>query len=216
MDAPGVVRNKAPFRARIITAALLLVASCSRTGLLIDEAGSTSGEDRDGSALTLASDARAMVEDASHSDAPRASPPPKKCAKPEICNGEDDDCNGEIDDNIAPIPCPGGGSRYCVVGQLSECPTRCNGCLPGGERVCFVSYCTFWGVQKCAADGRTFSGCQERVAPPECEHLARPRRRKELEQCCIDNGYCCVDEFDLDNDGSKSDMVGDCEEALCP
>ena len=40
-------------------------------------------------------------------------------------------------------------------------------------------------------------------------------RSPELEECCIDNGYCCVDEFDLDNDGDRTEMLGRCEAVMC-
>src|SRR5678816_1836023 len=45
---------------------------------------------------------------------------------------------------LAPIPCPGGGSRYCVAGRWSACPERCDVCVPGSQRVCFMSYCLYW------------------------------------------------------------------------
>ena len=133
----------------------------------------------------------------------------------EICNGRDDDCDGDIDE-VAAIPCPNGGFRYCVSGSMSECPRRCDVCMPGSERVCFVSYCTYWGVQTCASDGRSFSYCRERAAPWVCDGVVdKYQFSAELEQCCLDNGYCCVDQFDLDGDGNVSEMLGNCEDLLC-
>lgn len=147
-------------------------------------------------------------------------PPPQKpppCVpEPEQCNGKDDDCNGLVDDGLPAIPCPGGGERYCVAGRYSACPVRCDVCVPGSERVCFLSYCTFWAVEKCTSDGRSFGACREEHVPPECEAVASAHKDSpELEQCCIDNGYCCHDEFDLDSDGNTREMLGSCAEVSC-
>ena len=38
----------------------------------------------------------------------------------------------------------------------------------------------------------------------------------ELEQCCIDDGYCCLDEHDLDHDGNRREMLGACDGVRCP
>ena len=40
-------------------------------------------------------------------------------------------------------------------------------------------------------------------------------RSRELEQCCIDNGFCCVDEFDLNGNGDTTEMLGRCEAVVC-
>ena len=142
--------------------------------------------------------------------------PVTRAPQPEICNGVDDDCDGQIDEDLPPIPCPGGGSRYCVGGRLSECPRRCEACVPGGHRTCFVSLCTYWGEQDCAADGRSFGPCTETPVPAECSAVASDKKRSPaLEQCCIDKGYCCIDEFDLDNDGDRTEMLGQCADLLC-
>ena len=135
---------------------------------------------------------------------------------PETCNGADDDCNGLTDDDLPAIACPNGGSRYCVAGHYSDCPRRCDACVPGSKRTCITSFCTFWGSQSCSADGRSFGACRETQAPPECREVAnRMMRSPALEQCCIDNGFCCVDEFDLDHDGDRTEMLGRCETVEC-
>jgi hypothetical protein len=135
---------------------------------------------------------------------------------PEACNGRDDDCNGEVDD-LPGEPCPGGGFRYCVAGQLSSCPRSCQVCVPGSVRICQNTYCTFWGEQECTADGLGFGRCRERRPPASCADIASEEQDSaELEQCCIDDGYCCLDSHDLDGDGNRSEMLGACDGVRCP
>jgi hypothetical protein len=135
--------------------------------------------------------------------------------QPEICNGVDDDCNGKIDDGLPPIPCPNGGERYCVSGAYSECPRRCEVCVPGSQRECFTSFCTFWGTQTCASDGRSFGPCKESKGPAECQAITdMAKRSPELEKCCIAQGLCCRDDFDLDGD-STTEMLGRCDSVTC-
>ena len=150
-------------------------------------------------------------------DLPLPNPTPGCAPTTETCNGVDDDCDGVVDNDIPPIPCPGGGFRYCVGGQMSACPTRCAVCVPGGQRVCFISYCTYWGQQTCAADGQSWSYCVERrPVPSACASVASNNKHsRETEQCCIDNGFCCLDEFDLNGNGDHNDLVGRCEDVLC-
>ena len=75
----------------------------------------------------------------------------------------------------------------------------------------------FWGEQECAADGQGFGPCRERHPPPRCDGIARRERASpELEQCCIDDGYCCLDQHDLDHDGNRGDMLGACDGVRCP
>jgi hypothetical protein len=90
-------------------------------------------------------------------------------------------------------------------------------CIPGQERVCFVSFCYFWGTQTCQGDGRSFGNCNEATRPPPgCEGVAKKHHNSpQLEQCCIDQGYCCLDQHDLDNDGDRTDHLGACEDVVC-
>ena len=143
-------------------------------------------------------------------------PIPVSCVpSEEVCNGVDDDCDGDVDE-VPSIPCPGGGERYCVAGRMSKCPQRCETCIPGSERICQLSYCLYWGVQTCAADGRSFGVCREAEPPPECKEIAEKEQKSaELEQCCLDAGYCCLDLFDLDHDNNTNEMLGECEEVVC-
>jgi hypothetical protein len=144
------VRNRNLRFCETATLALALawaIAGCGRTGLLVDGV-----VDDDEVAI--------RVDDAG--DAPRVSAEASTPAPAEP----------ECRPDLAPIPCPGGGFRYCVAGHVSACPERCEACLPGSERVCFISYCLHWGVQTCAADGRTFGPCREEKPPGACTEVA--------------------------------------------
>ncbi|MFZ5894064.1 MAG: hypothetical protein ACOY0T_23575 [Myxococcota bacterium] len=202
-------------------AAIALVAlSCSRSGLDPGELAA-SGEPVPLPSATTPLDAGAPKPIPSVPDAslPLGSggtyTDPACVPSGEACNGIDDDCNGRVDD-LTPLPCPNGGFSYCVGGRQSECPSRCEACIPGSERVCFTSYCTFWGTQTCTADGRSFGVCRERRVPSECANAAgREGNIANLERCCIDNGYCCVDSQDLDEDGDRTEMLGRCDDVTC-
>ncbi|HVZ71013.1 MAG TPA: hypothetical protein VHJ20_01450 [Polyangia bacterium] len=151
---------------------------------------------------------------------PDASPPveagPVCHPVPETCNGVDDNCDGRVDEDLPAIPCPGGGARYCAGGHYSECPRRCETCVPGSERECFTTLCTFWGRETCASDGRSFGPCRETPPPDDCKGASNGgTRTKDLEQCCLDQGLCCIDEFDLDGDGDRTEMLGRCDTVTC-
>jgi hypothetical protein len=220
---PIVCQAKA---SRGIAAALLVCAlSCARTGLYpgdtsegdsvsggSDTSGGTGGSGSGGASV------EPMPSSMQPSTAGQANMPneqPRCEPSPEACNGRDDDCNGAVDD-LPAQSCPGGGFRFCVAGRLSECPKRCEVCVPGSGRVCQNPFCTFWGEQECAADGQGFGNCREADPPPECAGVARKHQQSsELEQCCIDNGYCCLDEHDLDRDGDRHEMLGACRDIAC-
>lgn len=212
-------------RSRSIAVSLLLcAAACARTGLYPGELGegdpdgsggsmSTGGGGMGGIAQPLPSNISPTVAAGASGVPPE---PPRQCEpSPEACNGKDDDCNGAIDD-LPGQACPGGGFRFCVAARLSECPERCEVCVPGSVRVCQNPFCTFWGEQECAADGQGFGNCREVDPPPECAAVARAHQEsRELEQCCIDNGYCCLDEHDIDRDGDRREMLGACRDIAC-
>jgi hypothetical protein len=210
----------------LLMTAALAAASCGRSPLLLPpdlvaDAAVPADTAADRPA-DLASDPKPERADAPPDpkpdravDAPAETGPPPCKPQPETCNGVDDDCNGALDENQPPIPCPGGGSRYCIAGRYSECPRRCDVCVPGSQRICMISFCLYWGHQTCAADGRSFSACRELAPPPECDQIAKGGKSAALEQCCLDNDYCCLDEFDLDHDGDKTKMLGRCEAVVC-
>jgi hypothetical protein len=209
---PALCHLPAPFRKRVLTrltwASLTWLSlgfqACSRTGL---DAEGDIEQDHTAPAPDAAVDIATRAE---------ASTEPRCVPAAETCNGLDDDCNGHIDDGIAPVPCPSGGHRYCVGGRSSACPTRCEVCVPGSQRVCFISYCLYWGTQTCAADGRSFGPCREQRPPAECDATARTHGASpELERCCVDHDYCCLDAYDLDNDGNRSELIGSCSAVSC-
>jgi hypothetical protein len=224
--------------------ALLALAGCHRTALVLGESDDVDAGRVASADAALAADVaparelgtdqnippdgvvgpdlgttpEALPPDAPTSPDAALPPPTPGCTpRPEICNGADDDCDGKVDEDQAAIPCPNGGSRYCVAGKLSECPRVCDACRPGSQRVCFISYCTYWGTQTCAADGRSFGLCREAKVPAECESIAGSKKKSaELERCCLDSGYCCRDEYDLDGDGDRTEMLGRCGAVACP
>jgi hypothetical protein len=230
LTVPASCHLPASFPNRLVAHVTLLsltclswLGGCSRTGL---DADGFDGADVEGVDVGTFRDAAADADEqgrdraadaASDSSLPRESSidPPCKPAE-ETCNGVDDDCNGQVDEGIAPVPCPNGGFRYCVGGRSSACPTRCEVCVPGSQRVCFVSYCLYWGIQTCAGDGKSFGPCREQRPPSECDATARAHGASpELERCCVDHGYCCLDAYDLDADGNRGDLVGSCGGVSC-
>jgi hypothetical protein len=189
--------------------AFLVAAACSRTGLYPADPDELAVDEpaQGGGAGT------APIQGGST----QGSEPSEPVCEPraESCNGRDDDCNGAIDD-LPAEPCDGGGFRCCIAGRPSECPERCEVCVPGSARVCQNSFCSFWGEQQCAADGQGFGRCRELEPPAECRAVAKKfEDSRELEQCCIDNGYCCLDQFDLDGDGNRGEMLGACQDVAC-
>ncbi len=231
-------------RPRSLLAALLLSAvACARTGLYPGELGEADpgGDDVGGSSATggvgaagkstggvpvepepTAGKPPISTAGSPSAGSPSAGSPPVPVGEPpvcvptsETCNGRDDDCDGAVDD-LPPTPCPGGGSSFCVAGKQSQCPKRCDVCVPGSVRVCQNPFCSFWGEQECAADGQGFGHCREAEPPSECTAVAKKfEHSRQLEQCCLDNGYCCLDEFDLNGNGDRREMLGACGDVAC-
>jgi hypothetical protein len=218
---PGCAQGSGTARARALGCLLVAVLGCGRTQL--EPASPTDAATKVDRPLDLGADLpqdRPMDQADERGDAPVDGPPdaggPVCVPTTETCNGQDDDCDGRTDEDQPPIPCPAGGYRYCVGGSYSACPVRCEVCIPKSERVCFRTFCTYWGTQTCATDGYSFGPCMEAPVPRECEKIAKDKlRSRELEQCCLDNNYCCRDEFDLDNDGDTGEMLGRCEAVVC-
>jgi len=204
-----------------VTCLAVFLAGCSRTGLEVEGIDLSNDAGTDVRTFADASGDNALLPEGDVSSHDVAMPiegssDPRCIPSDEVCNGIDDDCSGQVDDGIAPIPCPNGGFRYCVAGRMSACPTRCEVCVPGSERVCFISYCLYWGTQACAADGKGFGPCREQRPPSGCDATARAHGNSpELERCCIDQGYCCLYTYDLDEDGDRGDLLGSCGRVSC-
>jgi hypothetical protein len=179
----------------LVAALAALLTGCSRTELDIDDGLYLPVVD---AAADVAPDADAADDTVTTVSVVEAAPPEDPCA------------------NKPPIPCPGGDFQYCVAGEYSACPQRCGLCIPGSEQVCFISYCHNWGIQTCTADGLAFGYCQEQSPPSACESIAdNDKASAALEQCCIDNGYCCDDQFDLNGNGTTGEPIGQCSGVTC-
>lgn len=201
----------------VLAALTLLGTQCGRTGLfpydVEDDAVAEGGQGG------LASGAAGAPVKPDPPQAGAAGEPntmvPSCEPRPEVCNGADDDCDGRVDE-VPPVACVGGGLQHCIAGQMSACPRRCETCVAGSVRICQNSYCTFWGEQECTADGQGFGPCREEQPPPECAGIARRHKDSpELEQCCIEAGYCCLDSHDLDHDGNRGELLGNCASVTC-
>jgi hypothetical protein len=220
-------------RARAVTIAALLLTACARSGLDLGEGdpsfeGTPPSATATSTSTSLPSSAGAPAVMPPAMPTPSTTPPGTDDPEPpadastdcvpvsESCNGVDDDCNGQVDD-LPAAPCDGGGFRYCVAGAFSSCPRSCEVCVPGSVRICQNSYCLFWGEQECTADGQGFGPCRESRPPSSCSAIAAKHKNSpELERCCLDDGYCCLDQHDLDGDGDRRDMLGACEGVSCP
>jgi hypothetical protein len=55
------------------------------------------------------------------------------CAKPEVCNGFDDDCNGQIDEGLGTTTCGVGACQRTVQNCLNGAPQTCVPGLPQAE-----------------------------------------------------------------------------------
>jgi hypothetical protein len=212
-------RSRVHASVRILLIALAIaVGGCGRTALEpLQRLDAAAARDRASDLPVDRMDAPADMLPDMAMDLPPPRPDAPACVpKDEICNGVDDDCDGEVDEDQPKIPCPAGGFRFCVGGQYAECPRRCQICVPGSKRTCITTFCTFWGSQSCADDGMSFGPCKESQPPDACRDVAsRMMRSRELEQCCIDNQFCCVDEFDLNGNGDHTEMLGRCAGITC-
>jgi len=194
---------------RTVLAVLLLVLGCGRSALDFGDLGP------DASVLEDPVD----PDDPDDPDLPDPDPIVPCVPADERCDGIDNDCDAQIDEGLPAEPCPNGGASYCVGGRRTECPRGCAVCQPGSERVCFVSYCTIWGEQQCESDGRGWRRCREQEPPDACKSddngFGGASDSEEAERCCIEEGFCCEDYWDLDGDGDTDEMVGACDGVSC-
>ena len=71
-----------------------------------------------------------------------------------------------------------------------------------------------WGLQYCASDGTVWERCDEVVIPTQCaaiDYWYSPA----AQACCVDNGFCCQDVWDLDGDDNVIEELGDCIDIVC-
>ena len=180
--------------------------ACGRSGLDLGDDLAVRGLDADAVDATADAEPHPLVTE----DGGTAVPPPAPSAAPAPAPAPDP-CTSR-----PPVPCPGGGFQYCVAGSYSACPQRCAVCIPGSQRVCFLGYCDHWGTQSCTSDGMSFGYCQEQSPPSACDSLAKADHESAaLEQCCIDNGYCCADDFHLSDAGAGAEQAGRCGSVSC-
>lgn len=136
-------------------------------------------------------------EDEFPDDGESECPPGIEIPTDEICDDNiDNDCDGDVDENCTDLP------EDCI-------------CVPGAQRYCDwdPTYCG-WGVQTCLEDGLAWGPCMESEPPMACAGLG-PIYSRTAEACCIDQGFCCQDFWDLDHDGDANESLGSCVDIVC-
>jgi hypothetical protein len=106
----------------------------------------------------------------------------------------------------------GGGEDADADGDTGH--TDC-ACVAGAVRFCDTpQYCN-WGSQVCRTDGLDWGSCDELAAIPlECQGIDY-WYSPASEACCIDQGFCCQDMWDLNGDGDTWESLGNCADIVC-
>ncbi len=102
------------------------------------------------------------------------------------------------------LNCEDDGSPYTITG---EC------CIPGAWRYCSTEH-ALWGIHYCEEDGEAWGVCSEVTIPADCVHVDG-WFSPDIEACCIEQGFCCQDTWDLDADEDLWESLGDCTDIVC-
>jgi hypothetical protein len=72
-----------------------------------------------------------------------------------------------------------------------------------------------WGTQACQPDGLEWGACEEVSAiPSECAAVDG-WYSPTAEACCVEQGFCCQDMWDLNENGDSWESLGNCVDIAC-
>ncbi len=123
-------------------------------------------------------------------------PTDEYCGENGTGDGVDNDCDGRIDE-------------YCT-GDDADCV-----CNEGSWRYCDTPDYCLWGRQYCDDDQMAWGDCEEITDIPDACRSVEEWYSPRAEACCIEQGFCCQDMWDLDHDGDTWESLGNCEEIVC-
>jgi hypothetical protein len=125
-------------------------------------------------------------------------PPGIEIPTNEFCPGDglDNDCDGRVDEDC--------------YDEDTDCI-----CNPGSWRYCDTPDYCLWGRQYCLDDQLVWGTCDEITDIPEVCAAVESWYSPRAEACCLENGFCCQDMWDLDHDGDTWESLGNCEDIVC-
>lgn len=107
----------------------------------------------------------------------------------------DNDHDGHVDETCEGCVCTPGSWRYSVD--------------DGG-------YGSLWAIPYCNEDGSGWGRTYEIPAIPEPCDLIDHWYSPPAQECCIEQGWCCQDMWDMDSDGDIWESLGRCPDPICP